>query len=264
MIYVASGKIVQLKGWRLSFPDFVLELPFQSARNTHLVIMVLRSDRFECSERIQLGRRFGKDFESDAITLNSLQLRYARWGRSLGLDQATSESPFRFPNTTTEENEQAEYEMGCIQETFQDAEKIALRYLKDPKAKREDLTVGEVSAITEPHAKKVLGMFKRHSMVHQKTVGNLKKTTWVRYHKDRFDDLIGTVCDHIDDLVELFPGVKRQQIRATEEEVAEVTAEDDQGLALNILRDEAAITDPMLKEAVSWTLSRDNSHDELE
>ena len=39
----------------------------------------------ECFEFVQLGRNFGKDFQTSQLKLDNARLRLSRWGKSLGL-----------------------------------------------------------------------------------------------------------------------------------------------------------------------------------
>jgi hypothetical protein len=47
----------------------------------------LFNNTVECFEFVQLGRTFGKDFQTSQLKLDSARLRLSRWGKSLDLDR---------------------------------------------------------------------------------------------------------------------------------------------------------------------------------
>ena len=47
----------------------------------------LFNNTVECFEFVQLGRAFGKDFQTSQLKLNNARHRLSRWGKSLSLDE---------------------------------------------------------------------------------------------------------------------------------------------------------------------------------
>jgi hypothetical protein len=101
----------------------------------------LFNNTVECFEFVQLGRTFGKDFQTSQLKLDSARLRLSRWGKSLDLDEDvrnTTSLQGRFGSESTIKH--AEALLSQIIELFAGAKGVLTSY-KNRTAPQDDSLV---------------------------------------------------------------------------------------------------------------------------
>ena len=79
----------------------------------------------DCFGYVQLGRHFGRDFQTDLLTLNCARLRLTRWGQAVNI----YENPkLGKPDATPAEVQTAKNALHQILVLFADTEKISKKY----------------------------------------------------------------------------------------------------------------------------------------
>jgi hypothetical protein len=89
----------------------------------------LFNNTVECFEFIQLGRTFGKSFQTSQLKLDNARLRLSRWGKSLDLDDDVRDTVSlqgRFRSAANVKH--AEALLGQIVELFTEAEGVSNKY----------------------------------------------------------------------------------------------------------------------------------------
>ena len=79
----------------------------------------------DCFDHIQLGRHFGRDFQTSLLQLNCARLRLARWGKAVDIYQ---EAQFEQLDETLSECQIIKETLLQILALFGDAAKVSAKY----------------------------------------------------------------------------------------------------------------------------------------
>jgi len=223
-----------------------------------VALAALFNNAVECFEFVQLGRTFGKNFQTSQLKLDNARLRLSRWGKSLGLDSniqdiVSLEGHFGSEPTV----KHAEALLGQIIELFAEAEGLANKY-------KSRMNPGNGSlAIYDPQSDLDPTMGKLHYKMRQLAIGrqnrsNLRqKAKWALYQEKQFRRLIEDVTDLVGSLEELFPASEQIQRDLCDLEVSAIG----QTEALPALRGIAADQDKLLEESlIKATNNAEMSH----
>ncbi|KAF1994245.1 hypothetical protein P154DRAFT_417187, partial [Amniculicola lignicola CBS 123094] len=154
----------------------------------------------DCFGYVELGRKFGRDFQSDLITLRLLSLRLSRWGSAVRI----YDDP-KLGNPTT-----SEYELKLAKETlfqilvlFSDSEKKCKKFRLGASA--GDLSTYSSADIKEPTLATLDNKMREMATKRQKGTSLLKKTSWALYDKETLERLVGGISTLLENLEKLYP-----------------------------------------------------------
>jgi hypothetical protein len=205
----------------------------------------------ECFEFIQLGRAFGKDFQTSQLKLDNARLRLSRWGKSLGLDDEirdTTSLQGRFGSESAIKH--AEALLGQIVELFAEAEGVSNRYKSRKEPRDDSLVVYDPQTDLNAAAAKLHLKMRQLAIERQNRTGIRQKAKWALYQEKQFRRLIEDITELVDSLVELFPAAQQSQRELCDLEVSAIG----EGEGISILRDIAAAQDKLLEEAIKTTM----------
>lgn len=208
----------------------------------------LFNNTVDCFEYIQVGRSFGKNFQTSVLKLDVARLRLSRWGESIGLssdlDQIQS-----LDNTklAAEEVRQSQDLLGQIQDLFADAEGVSKKFeSRTPPGK--DLILHNLATDLDPVPTSLHQKMRELSIKRQSHAKLRRKAKWALYEEKHFKRLIEDVTDLVNSLVTLFPAAEIIQQRLCEIEVSEIGNAEG---SLPMLKEAAADQDHYLSAAIS-------------
>lgn len=247
------------------FPPLLLSLIQQPdmAEAAGLVVGVvalagLFNNTVECFEFVQLGRTFGKDFQTSQLKLDNARLRLSRWGKSLLLDEDvcnTTSLQGRFGSESTVKH--AEGLLGKITELFADAEGVSNKYKNQTAPQDNSLVVYNPQKDLDPPIATLHEKMRQLAIKRQNRSGVRQKAKWALYQEKHFRRLIEDVTELVDSLVELFPATQQVQRDLCDTEVSAIG--ENEGISL--LKEIAAVQDKFLEQAITKkTDGADESH----
>jgi len=218
----------------------------------------LFNNTVECFEFIQLGRTFGKSFETSQLKLDNARLRLSRWGKSLSLNdniQDTVSLQGRFESEATVKH--AEALLGQIVELFAEAEGVSNRYKSQTAPQDDSLAVHDPQTDLDPAMAKLHDKMRQLAIERQKRSGVRQKAKWALYQEKQFRRLIEDITELVDSLVELFPATQQTQRELCDREVSAIG----EGEGISVLKEIAAAQDRLLEQAIKKaTVGADRSH----
>jgi Prion-inhibition and propagation len=182
----------------------------------------------DCFEYIQLGRKFGEDYGKCLLRLDAAKVRMSRWGTSIGLGPESHQYPNK--SISEEEFHLAQSLLEQIMDSFADAEKLSERYKKHAvlqKAKADDLIVYDAKTDLEPKYQRLHHTMRELAIRRQSGAGLLKKTAWALYEKKKFDTMLDEVTAFVNELLDLFPAAKDDQVALCKAEVSAIKETED-------------------------------------
>ncbi|KAJ9644105.1 hypothetical protein H2199_003973 [Coniosporium tulheliwenetii] len=213
----------------------------------------LFNNAVDCFEYVQLGRKFGKDFQTSLLKLDNARLRLSRWGQSIGLSGDLQDVQTLNQTLVSAENvKKADERLSQILELFADAEGVSAKFKS--RTKPDDATLLEqgTGAGLDPVAASLHQKMRELSIKRQNQTSLRQKTKWALYEEKHFRRLIEDTTDLVDGLVELFPAAQVAQRNLCEIEVSEMGTDE----SLSVLKDVAADQDAYLEDAVLKAIER--------
>ncbi|KAF3481171.1 kinesin light chain [Arthroderma uncinatum] len=213
-------------------------------------LAALFNNAVECFDYVQLGRKFGKDFQTCQLKLDNAKLRLSRWGAALGLNEGAG-GRLKIP---PQEMAQAEALMGQILELFADAEGISDKFKCQARTDVADVTTDLSLAVCDPRTDLDPALRELHekmrelAITRQKQTGLRQKAKWALYEKKNFTGLLEDITELVDALVNLFSASQSRQRELCESEVAVLGGT---GNNLSLLRDIAAQQDRLLETVIN-------------
>ena len=214
----------------------------------------------ECFESVQLGRTFGKSFQTSQLKLDNARLRLSRWGKSLGLDdnddvRDTVSLQGRFGSEANVKH--AEALLGQIVELFAEAESVSNRYRSRTELQDGGLVVYDPQTDLDPAMVKLHQKMRQLAIERQNRSGVRRQAKWALYQEKQFRRLIADITELVKDLDVLFPAVQQSQRDLCDIEVSTIG----EGQGMSVLREIAATQDKLLEQAImKGTQSADKSH----
>jgi hypothetical protein len=210
----------------------------------------LFNNAVDCFEYVQLGRKFGKRFQTSLLKLDNARLRLSRWGQSVGLvgdleDARTLERTF----LSAEDVNRAEMILGHILDLFVDAKGVSEKFKNRARPGDSTLLVFDTQADLEPVVASLHQKMRNLSIQRQNSTGMTQKVKWALFEEKHFARLIEDITGLVNDLVELFPAARATQRELCEIEVSEMATDEN----IPILKDVASNQDMDLEEALSKT-----------
>ena len=214
----------------------------------------LFNNAVECFEFVQLGRKFGKNFQTSQLKLDNARLRLSRWGKSLGLDdniEHTVSLEERFGSDPTVK--QAEALLGQILELFAEAEGVSNKYKSRTTAEDSSLVTCNPQTDLDPAMAELHHKMRQLAIERQNRSSVRQKAKWALYEEKQFRRLIEDITELVNSLVELFPTSQQSQRSLCEIEVSTINGNE----GTPVLREIAAVQDKYLADA--FTKAMDNT-----
>ncbi|KIJ42901.1 hypothetical protein M422DRAFT_229180 [Sphaerobolus stellatus SS14] len=192
----------------------------------------------DCFGYIQLGRHFGRDFETNKLILDSARLRLTRWGQAV---HVYDDPKLGRPGASVEDVRLAGEILFQILVLFSNTEKISKEYQLVP----ETTQMGPVA--TELR-RKIIDLATRRT---KKGPRLLKLAEWALKDASQFKSLREDVLTLLDQLEKHFPPPPQEIKQLLKEEVDAVQSNMEQ---LQLLKDITEHVDSPLQNAVNETL----------
>ncbi|KAM5476765.1 hypothetical protein MauCBS54593_000035 [Microsporum audouinii] len=192
----------------------------------------------DCFEYVQLGRNFGRDFQTDLLALNCAKLRLSRWGEAVKI--------YDDPNLGKRGASLAEIQVAKdtfyqILVLFANTQKISEKH-KTKARDREDLSVFAPCDI-DPIVMALADNMRASAIRRQKGSSVLKTASWALHYRSEFKRLVEDIVSLISNLETIFPAPQLQLI--VDKEVAQVHDKS----SLKLLETAARDVDPLLETA---------------
>ena len=199
----------------------------------------------DCFEYIQFGRHFGRDFQTDQLSLNCARLRLTRWGQAVDI---FNDPRFGKLDDTATEIQTAKGTLLQILVLFADSKDISKKYESGART-GEDLTLSSPNDM-DPTVSALENTMKKLALKRQKGAHILKLTSWALYHRSQLKELIDSITLLIDNIERLFPA-PHAQITFVRQEAAEISDKE----SLELVAEAAKTVDSMLRNAAQETLA---------
>jgi uncharacterized small protein (DUF1192 family) len=170
----------------------------------------------DCFQYVQVGRHFGRDFQTDLLSLNFARLRLTRWGQAVNV---LGDPQLGRPDATPDELRAVKNSLLQILILFTGTEKISKKYKLNAKA-GDDLSILSAGDL-EPAIVSLENKMKALAMKRQKRTSISKTASWALYHRSELRELITNITSLIDQMENLFPAPQKQ-IALVREEIAEI------------------------------------------
>jgi Prion-inhibition and propagation len=159
----------------------------------------------DCFGYIQLGRHFGRDYQTKLLTLDLLRLRLSRWGEAVSIYE---DPQLGNPNASLTELQAAKDTLVHLLFLFADSEKVSTKFKLSAKA-------GDLSQFAStdlgPRELVVHNRMRELALKRQKKGSILKLASWALYHGEEFTKLVDDISKLLDGLEKIFPAAARQQ-----------------------------------------------------
>jgi hypothetical protein len=206
----------------------------------------LFNNALDCFEYVQLGRNFGKRFQTCVLKLDCARLRLSRWGRSVGLSGDINNTTVLQGSLALDQDiPKAEEILGQVLDLFAHAEGISTRLKARRRPGDVSLSVHDAETGMDFTGRSLHEKMRALSLQRQNKTSLRAKVKWVLYEEKQFTRLVEDVTCLIDELTELFPAVETTQKQLCKEEVSEIGTE-----SLPMLKDVASGLDKLLEATI--------------
>jgi len=199
----------------------------------------------DCFGYVQLGRHFGRDFQTDVLALNCTRLRLTRWGQAVNI---YDDPNLGRPDATPAEIQAAKDTLHHILQLFADTEKISKKYKLSAKP-GDDLSTLSTDDM-DPAAMALSNKMKKLAIRRQKGSSVLKTASWALYHRSELKELIQNITSLIDNIEDLFPA-PQSQLGLVKQETAEIQDKQALGLVESAAQDVDSLLQAAAKEALT-------------
>ncbi|KAI9765711.1 MAG: hypothetical protein M1840_007144 [Geoglossum simile] len=198
----------------------------------------------DCFGYVQLGRHFGRDFQTDLLALNCARLRLTRWGQAVNI----YEDPYLGRlDAKPAEIQTAKDTLLQILVLFANTENIS-KYKLNAKA-GDDLSILGPDDM-DPAVMVINNKMRELAIRRQRGSSVLKTASWALYHRSALKELIVNITSLIDNIETLFPA-PQSQVALVREETAQI--EDEQ--SLNLVESAAQDVDSLLQTAAKEAIT---------
>jgi hypothetical protein len=199
----------------------------------------------DCFGYVQLGRQFGRDFQTDVLALNCARLRLTRWGQAVNI---YDDPKLGRPDATPAEIQAAKDTLHHILQLFADTEKISKKYKLSAKP-GDDLSTLSTDDMN-PTVMVLSNKMKELAIRRQKGSSLLKTASWALYHRSELKELIESITSLIDNIEDLFPA-PQSQLGLVKQETAEIQDKQALGLVESAAQDVDSLLQAAAKEALT-------------
>ncbi|PLB46002.1 hypothetical protein P170DRAFT_512601 [Aspergillus steynii IBT 23096] len=207
----------------------------------------------ECFDYIQLGRRFGQDFQTNQLVLSGLKLRLSRWGEAVHL---YTDPQLGHPTASEADLQLAKNTLYQILVLMADSEKVSKKF--DITARPgDDLSDSTNNHRMTANVAAMDDLMRKQAARRQKGTSLVKITSWALHDKEHFSGLIENIAKLLDGLEQMFPAPEAQKSLA-ESEIREVCngIQDQQGVTLKLIQDLSNGVDGVLKNQASTMIEK--------
>ncbi|KAF3067070.1 Heterokaryon incompatibility protein s [Daldinia childiae] len=204
----------------------------------------------DCFEYIQLGRQFGKNYQTSVLKLDLLKLRLSRWADSV------NHSDSRISVQSEEEIDKVKEVLGQIIYLFEETEKKTGKF----KGLKGDTTGMPAGGYPDADIESLHQKMKSLALKRQRRTSFAQKASWALCEEKYFKRLIEDLEPLVKDLVEMFPVVKEQQRQLSIEEARELQGE----RGINALQEANEGEDELLRESIAQSMVCQAKHKFLE
>jgi len=192
----------------------------------------------DCFGYVQLGRHFGRDFQTDLLTLNCARLRLTRWGQAVNIYE---DPKLGKPDAKPADIQTVKDILLQILVLFENTEKISRKYKLKAKA-GDDLSVLGPDDM-DPAVMTINNKMRELALRRQKGSSILKTASWALYHRSELKQLITDITSLIKNVESLFPP-PRSEIALVMEETAQIDED-----SLKLVESAAQDVDSLLQNA---------------
>lgn len=178
----------------------------------------------DCFGYVQHGRHFGRDYQTELISLDCARLRLTRWGQSVNIHE---DPKLGRPDASLAEVQTAKNALHQILVLFENTQNISRTFMLDSKA-GDDLTLLEPSDL-DPVVFGLRNKMKELAIRRQKGASILKTSQWALYRRSELKSLVSGITSLVDSIEKLFPAPE-VQLALVKQETAEI--QDKQALKL--------------------------------
>lgn len=205
----------------------------------------------EVFDYIQLGSRFGRDYQTSQLKLTLLRLRLSRWGEAVDV---YNDPQLGNPSATKAEIQAAKDTLLQILALFEDSSRISRKFATRDGADPPPGTAGEpdlAAALTAENKMRALARRR------QKGTSFARLTRWAVQHSTALRTLIDDISVLVNDLEVLFPAPQSHVEALASEEVAQVQSSEAEVRALAIASEQL---DAVMHKAASTAAERFGGH----
>ncbi|KAJ0267863.1 hypothetical protein COL940_013957 [Colletotrichum noveboracense] len=195
----------------------------------------------DCFEYIQIGRQFGKGFQTAVLKLDVIRLRLSRWARAI------TDSDYGVSVESQDEINKVKEVLGHIIYLFEETEKRSKKFNASKENGDARFTDGDQDADVELIHQRM----KRLALKRQKRGTFAQKAACALYEEQQFNRLIEDVGDLVKELVEMFPAAMAQQQQLSIEEADDLHGEK----SIGALQDANEGEDDLLRESVAQVMA---------
>ena len=171
-----------------------------------IALTTLFADCVDCLDYVQLGHKFGSDYEKCQLKLDLVKLRLSRWGDSVCINGDPS-ARLCAAVTSSEDQETVKRLLSRICMLFENAENEAARSQQLAEPDERELFAPQESVTLRDFHKFIQTLSNRR----QKRTTWVKKVKWVLHEKEQLDDIIRDITHRVNELISLFPAAQASQ-----------------------------------------------------
>lgn len=229
----------------------------------------------ECFEYVELGRRFGKDFDKSQARLGALKLQITRWGISTGVLPDPRTGRHRTVEVESDVAANAELLLSAIRDDIVEVEKKSQKFSdRQVSTSRPDLAIidpNDFTALTRTLTSQTNAIFSKRVQ----GVSFVRRAKWAIYEKKLFDRLLDDITENLNHLEKLLPLVTTSLQELCHMEVEGVQNGQSETLMKLLFEASRANNDTLLEQAVreaaistgsshQWELTKVYDHAKLE
>lgn len=201
----------------------------------------------DCFEYVQLGRDFGKNFQTSMLKLENARLILSRWGQAIGLSGDLEEvQSLQAASISTEDKRRAEELLGQILSLFKTARRVSMEFESRTNSNDSRLILLDEHTYMDPCGQSVHQKMRGISKRRQNRTSIWKKTKWALYEEKHLKKLIEDIIELVNMLVHMFSAVLQKQQNLCELEISEIGVDG----SISVLKDIAASQDKDLEAAI--------------
>ncbi|KAM7189387.1 heterokaryon incompatibility protein s [Rhypophila sp. PSN 637] len=205
----------------------------------------------DCFEYIQLGRQFGRSYQTAVLRLDLLKLRLSRWA------SAVNDSGYCVSVQSEDEIVKVKEVLGQIIELFHETKKRSKKFKASDGGAGHDIRA-EVDLDTDFES--IHLKMKDLALKRQNRSSFAKRASWALHEEKNFNRLIEDIEPLARDLVDIFPAVQEQQRQLSVQEAKELQA--NRGVV--VLQDANQGEDELLRESIAQALAGQAKHQFVE
>ncbi|KAK4233550.1 prion-inhibition and propagation-domain-containing protein [Achaetomium macrosporum] len=205
-----------------------------------LNVAALFNNCVDCFEFVQLGRRFGRDYERCQLRLDIARTRLGRWGEAV---KVNDDPRFSISSPTDKSIELTQSILEEVALLFESARKTSKRY--ELVMDQQDLVLFEDKDM-KPIGRALHNKLRILARSRQERTGLVRKTAWALHDGKALEKVVDEIAGLVDDLEKIFP------VEAVCHKLAKIEIEKVKGEAsLTMLKDAARGIDAALSDAAA-------------